>query len=247
MEAGKIAEPSPYRGPDAQQVQRMFAGIAHRYDFLNHFLSASIDKRWRKSAVSKVRELLPNLAEAVCLDLCSGTGDLAIELHRELKLPVVASDFCHPMLTRSTIKLELLGFRRSIRVVEADGLNLPFQSGSFDAVTIAFGLRNLEDIQRGLREMFRVLKPSGVLVILEFSKPVIPVLRQAFGFYFRSVLPRLGALISGQDFAYQYLPDSVSKFPSQDELVRIVRAVGFSKVGYLNLTGGIAALHWAIR
>src|SRR5215475_9731222 len=111
MKAGKFADSIPYRGPDAEQVQRMFAGIAHRYDFLNHFLSASIDKRWRKLAVAKVRELVSKRPASACLDLCSGTGDLAIALHRELNLPVVAADFCHPMLTRSNAKLELLGIR----------------------------------------------------------------------------------------------------------------------------------------
>jgi demethylmenaquinone methyltransferase/2-methoxy-6-polyprenyl-1,4-benzoquinol methylase len=228
-------------------VQRMFGEIAHRYDFLNHFLSASIDKRWRKRAVSKLRELLLRVPEPVCLDLCSGTGDLAIELHRELRCPVISSDFCHPMLTRSSAKIDAYGLNRTIRVVEADVLNLPFPNASFDAITIAFGLRNLEDTNRGLREIFRVLRPGGAVVILEFSKPVVPIFREVFGFYFRNVLPRLGAIISGQNLAYQYLPDSVGRFPSQDELAGIVRSIGFAGVGYENLTGGIAALHWGSR
>jgi demethylmenaquinone methyltransferase/2-methoxy-6-polyprenyl-1,4-benzoquinol methylase len=236
-----------YRGPDAHAVQRMFAEIAHRYDFLNHFLSASIDKRWRKVAVAKIRELLPHVHQPACLDLCSGTGDLAIELHRGLKSPVIGCDFCHPMLMRSNGKIETLGLTDAIRIVEADVLNLPFPDRSYNAVTIAFGLRNLEDPRRGLSEMFRVLKPGGAIAILEFSKPVLPVFRQLFGFYFRNVLPRLGAMISGQNLAYQYLPDSVGKFPSQDELAGIVRSAGFSKVSYGNLTGGIAALHWGVR
>ena len=230
-----------YLGPDSRRVQQMFAGIAHRYDFLNHCLSASIDRRWRRLAVNKVREMMGTTPPRLCLDVCSGTGDLAIALHRGLGCHVVASDFCHPMLTRSTPKLE----GRPIRNVEADALHLPFGDRSFDALTIAFGLRNLEDPFRGLIEMRRVLRPSGAVVILEFSKPVVPVFRHVFNFYFRHVLPEIGALISGDRAAYQYLPDSVRKFPEQSELVSLLRSAGFNNPGYRNLSGGIAALHWA--
>jgi demethylmenaquinone methyltransferase/2-methoxy-6-polyprenyl-1,4-benzoquinol methylase len=229
-----------YPGPDSRRVQEMFAGIAHRYDFLNHFLSASIDRRWRKVAVNKVRELVGSSPSTVCLDVCSGTGDLALALHRGLHCEVVASDFCHPMLTRAHAKCAGL----PVRNVEADALNLPFPDRSFDALTIAFGLRNLEDPRRGLNEMRRVLKPGGGVVILEFSKPVVPVLKHAFNFYFRHILPKLGAAISGNGSAYQYLPDSVRKFPAQEELVGLMRSCGFENVQYRNLSGGIAALHW---
>ena len=230
-------------GPDPRAVQRMFGEIAHRYDFLNHFLSASVDKRWRRRAAAKVRELV-SAPSPLCLDLCSGTGDLAIELHRMLKQPVVASDFCHPMLIRAHAKVDAIGGAAIVRVVEADALNLPFADASFDAATNAFGLRNLQNPELGLREIRRILRPGGVAVILEFAKPVVPVLRQAFGFYFRHILPRLGAAISGQNFAYRYLPDSVRQFPSQDALAKIMRAAGFSAVDYRNLSAGIAALYW---
>jgi demethylmenaquinone methyltransferase/2-methoxy-6-polyprenyl-1,4-benzoquinol methylase len=218
----------------------MFAGIAHRYDFLNHFLSASIDRRWRRIAVDKVRELNGSSPSALCLDVCSGTGDLALALHRGLRCAVVASDFCHPMLTRAHAKC--LGL--PVHNVEADALNLPFPDGSFDTLTIAFGLRNLEDPWQGLDQMCRVLKPGGGIVILEFSKPVVPVLKHAFNFYFRHILPKLGAVISGDESAYQYLPDSVLKFPAQEELASMMRSCGFKDVQYRNLSGGIAALHW---
>jgi demethylmenaquinone methyltransferase/2-methoxy-6-polyprenyl-1,4-benzoquinol methylase len=151
------------------------------------------------------------------------------------------------MLTRSNGKIAAAGFDRRIRTIEADALNLPLAAQSFDAITNAFGLRNLEDPRRGLAEMIRLLKPGGVAVVLEFSKPVVPVLRQVFNFYFRNILPRLGSLISGQGFAYQYLPDSVRKFPSQTELAAIMKSVGFQNVSYRNLTGGIAALHWGTK
>ena len=244
--AGQV-EPATYRGPDGRAVQRMFAEIAHRYDFLNHLLSVSIDKRWRRVAVAKVRELLPGGAAPGVVDLCSGTGDLALELYKGLGVPVVSSDFCHPMLIRSQAKIEADRSAPSVRTVEADALSLPFPDGAFAAATNAFGLRNLEDPQTGLSEMLRILRPAGAVVILEFSKPVNSLLRPIFGFYFRRILPRLGAWISGQRFAYSYLPDSVRKFPSQDELAAMMRKAGFADVGYRNLSGGIAALHWGRR
>jgi demethylmenaquinone methyltransferase / 2-methoxy-6-polyprenyl-1,4-benzoquinol methylase len=227
-----------YRGPDSRRIQQMFAGIAHRYDFLNHFLSISVDRHWRNLAVAKVRELVPSASS--CLDVCSGTGDLAIALRRSLSSAVVATDFCHPMLTRAAEK------EFSVPNVEADALMLPFRDASFNALTIAFGLRNLEDRTRGLAEFHRLLCPAGAIVILEFSKPVIPVFREAFGFYFRHILPRLGGVISGDAAAYQYLHDSVAEFPNQKELMELMREVGFQNVNYVNLSGGIAALHWGI-
>lgn len=232
-----------FHGPDGRIVRQMFGEIAHRYDFLNHFLSLSIDKRWRSLAAAKVAEHLSPNDTGICLDLCSGTGDLAIELHQRLHLPVVASDFCHPMLVRSVLKTREL----PIRTVEADSLATPFADKSFNAVTVAFGLRNLEDPKKGLEEMCRVLKPGGVLVVLEFSRPVIPVMRQAFQFYFHRILPRIGAWVSGQTSAYQYLPDSVSRFPAQRELAGLMTDVGFQAVSYRNLSGGIAALHWGLK
>ena len=157
-----------YPGPDSTRVQQMFANIAPRYDFLNHFLSASVDYRWRRIAVKKVRELIGPAAASICLDACSGTGDLALALHRRLNGTVIASDFCHPMLTRANAKFAAAGVDRRVRNVEADTLALPFGDRVFDALTIAFGLRNLQDLRQGLDEMQRVLKPGGAIVILEF-------------------------------------------------------------------------------
>lgn len=241
------ASESAYRGPDGRVVRQMFGEIAHRYDFLNHLLSVSVDRRWRRLAVATVAENLQKEEAARCLDLCSGTGDLAIELHRRLRVPVIASDFCHPMLVRSLAKTKDHRLQDFITTVEADSQAIPFRSAVFHAVTIAFGLRNLEDPKRGLTEMRRVLQPDGVVVILEFSRPVVPLVRRVFQFYFHRILPRIGAWVSGQKTAYSYLPESVDRFPNQIELASMMEKVGFRNVGYRNLSGGIAALHWGIK
>ena len=233
--------------PDGKAVQQMFAEIAPRYDFLNHFLSISIDRRWRKVAVARAGACLKGKTQPICLDLCSGTGDLAIEMNRGLNVPVVASDFCHPMLIRGLQKVRNVGRDGFIPVIEADSLVLPFANDTFDVATVAFGLRNLEDAKEGLVEMKRVLKPDGGAIVLEFSRPVVPVFRQLFEFYFHHVLPHLGALISGQNSAYRYLPTSVRRFPPQRELAAMMESVGFKNVGYRNLSGGIAALHWGTK
>jgi demethylmenaquinone methyltransferase/2-methoxy-6-polyprenyl-1,4-benzoquinol methylase len=233
--------------PDGKAVQQMFAQIAPRYDFLNHFLSASIDRRWRRKAVDQAARSLQGKSNPICLDLCSGTADLAIELNRRLDVPVVAADFCHPMLVRGLQKIRSVQRHRAIPVIEADSLVLPFAAESFDTASVAFGLRNLEDTSAGLSEMRRVLKPGGAVIVLEFSRPVIPVFRQLFEFYFHNILPHLGAWISGQPVAYSYLPASVRRFPAQRELAALMERVGFKQVGYRNLSGGIAALHWGIR
>jgi demethylmenaquinone methyltransferase/2-methoxy-6-polyprenyl-1,4-benzoquinol methylase len=241
---------STYRaggGPDGQVVQQMFAQIAPRYDFLNHFLSVTVDRSWRAAAVEKVREFVGVSGKGNCLDLCSGTGDLAITLRQRLQLEVVASDFCHPMLTRCVSKVHAAGVAEHVRAIEADSLMLPFASSSFQVATNAFGLRNVENPMLALAEIVRILRPGGLAVILEFSRPVIPVFREVFHFYFRKILPKLGSLISGHGGAYQYLPDSVEKFPSQQDLAHLMQMAGLTNVSYKNLTGGIAALHWGRR
>lgn len=224
----------------ARAVREMFAGIATKYDFLNHFLSVNTDKRWRRLVAEKLKDVLENPA-ALVLDVACGTGDLALELQKNGKAKVFGTDFCRPMLE--------IAFRKngkndsSIPYVEADGMNLSFADASFDALTIAFGLRNFSNWENGLREFHRVLKPGGKLVVLEFSAPVIPGFRQAFQFYFSTILPRIGGAVSGSRGAYEYLPNSVSKFPDQKNLVRMMRENGFNNVEYKNLTGGIAAIH----
>lgn len=228
----------------ANAVREMFSGIAGRYDLLNHVLSANIDKRWR----IRVAEILsPILAteSALVLDVACGTGDLSLELQKKAKAKVMGTDFCRPMLAVAKNKTAKTGLQ--VPYVEADAMNLGFASGSFDAVTIAFGLRNLSNFEGGLRELHRILKPGGRLVVLEFSSPVVPGFRQLFNFYFAKILPRIGGLVSGSRGAYEYLPDSVSKFPDQKRLAEMFTDTGFADVEYRNLTGGIAAIHTGVK
>lgn len=221
----------------------MFAGIARRYDLLNHLLSANIDRRWRRLVADKLRPALG--AGTHTLDVACGTGDLSLTLAEAGQTRVTGLDFCRPMLEVATRKARER--QRKIPFIEADALRLPFASETFDVVTIAFGLRNLASVEGGLRELFRVLKPGGQVAVLEFSHPVVPGFRALFQFYFSHVLPRIGGLVSGSRGAYEYLPDSVSRFPDQERLAELMREVGFAEVSYQNLTGGIAALHLGIR
>lgn len=224
----------------SRAVREMFSGIASRYDFLNHLLSANIDKRWRRLVAKKLGAVLDN-HKAKVLDVACGTGDLSLELQKNAKAKIIGTDFCRPMLEIASDKTEKNEL--SIPYVEADGMNLSFAAETFDAVTIAFGLRNFSNWKEGLIELHRVLKTGGKLVILEFSAPVIPGFRRVFQFYFSRILPRIGGAFSGSRGAYEYLPDSVSKFPDQKNLLRMMSEIGFSDVEYKNLTGGIAAIH----
>lgn len=228
----------------ARAVREMFSGIAGKYDLLNHVLSVNIDKRWRRIVREKLSDILAD-PNAVVLDVACGTGDLSLELKRNAKARVFGSDFCHPMLAIANKKTSAAS--ESIRYIEGDAMRLPFADASFDAVTIAFGLRNLSNFADGLKELFRILKPGGRLAVLEFSSPVVPGFRGLFKFYFTKILPRIGGVVSGSQGAYQYLPDSVSKFPDQKSLVELMRSCGFGSVEFTNLTGGIAAIHTGVK
>lgn len=224
----------------ARAVREMFSGIATKYDFLNHFLSVNIDKRWRKMVRERLRKELAR-KDALILDVACGTGDLSIELQQHAQAKVIGTDFCRPMLAVAAEKN--LKNNLSIPYLEGDGMNLSFPDNTFDAVTIAFGLRNFSNWLDGLKELRRILKPAGKLVILEFSTPIVPGFRQIFNLYFTQILPRIGGAVSGSRGAYEYLPDSVSRFPDQKNLAKMMGEVGFKEVDYKNLTGGIAAIH----
>ncbi|MDX6405086.1 MAG: demethylmenaquinone methyltransferase / 2-methoxy-6-polyprenyl,4-benzoquinol methylase [Blastocatellia bacterium] len=223
----------------ARRVREMFARISPRYDLLNHLLSGNIDKRWRRIVVEKLRPLLS--PDSKVLDVACGTGDLSIALFENIGARVTGLDFCRPMLERAARKPSQVAF------VEGDALQLPFGDRVFDAVTIAFGLRNLSSVEQGLNELRRVLKPNGWAAILEFSKPVVPGFRSLAAAYCTRLLPRIGGMISGSRSAYEYLPDSVARFPDQETLSAMMRVAGLADVEFQNLTGGVAALHTGRR
>ncbi len=236
---------SPLGSPDqidstARSVREMFAAVAPRYDFLNHFLSLGRDIAWRAATARALREVLARPG-SLAVDVCCGTGDLTFALARRSSGRVLGTDFCHPMLQLAQRKAQ----RRPgpLFFLEADTLALPFRDDSLDAVAVAFGFRNLANYARGLQEMRRVLKPCGTIAILEFSHVQWPLFGPIFRLYFRRALPRLGTWISGTRGPYQYLPDSVSQFPDQESLARAMREAGFKNVRYRNFTGGVAALH----
>lgn len=215
----------------------MFANISARYDLLNHLLSGNMDKRWRQRVARQLR----GRHGGCILDVACGTGDLALTLSEVTGARVVGIDFCRPMLEIAREKASKQ--RRAVPFVEGDALQLPFPDDSFAGVTIAFGLRNLASFENGLKELLRVAKPGGKVVVLEFSQSKVPGFRALFRFYFHKVLPLLGGALSGSKSAYEYLPDSVARFPDQEQLAELMRNLGFAEVEYLNLTGGIAAIH----
>ena len=222
-------------------VRRMFTAIAPRYDFLNHLLSLNVDRRWRRAAVTRLGwEARP---DGVYLDLCAGTLDLAATLARSpgFRGRVIGADFVLPMLTQGRHKAH------TIRAVGADALALPFREAAFDGALVAFGVRNLIDLDAGLAEAVRVLKPGARLVVLEFTTPRRAPLRAAYLFYFRRVLPLVGRAVSKHRDAYTYLPESVLAFPDPDALALRLRAAGLRDVRYDLLTAGLCAVHHGAR
>lgn len=227
-----------------RRVRQMFGRIAGKYDLLNHLLSGNTDRRWRRRVAKGLGPALGPGSRV--LDVACGTGDLAFAIQEAVPgARVVGVDFCRPMLELASGKSSASA--RPIPFVEGDALTLPFADCSFDAVSIGFGLRNLAGVEDGLRELCRVLRPGGAVAILEFSKPVVPGFSALFQFYFTRLLPLVGGIVSGSRVAYEYLPDSVSKFPDQERLAGMMRAAGFEDVAFENLTGGVAAIHTGRR
>jgi demethylmenaquinone methyltransferase/2-methoxy-6-polyprenyl-1,4-benzoquinol methylase len=222
----------------------MFGGIARRYDAINHFLSLNRDRAWRRRAAGEACAA-PGLR---VLDLCGGTGDLAVALARAPLPPslVVCCDFSHPMLARAGAKFRRDGLSGRCLTLEADALRLPFPDRSFDAVTVAFGVRNLVDMASGFAEMRRVLVPGGRLVVLEFSRPTGPLLSRFYRLYLRRIVPWLGDQASGRSGPYLYLARTIGEFPDPDILAGTIREAGFGGVGWIALTGGIVCLHTAL-
>ena len=218
----------------------MFTEITPRYDLLNHLLSFHIDRGWRK-ALGDCLEAVLERKDARILDLCCGTGDVLFHLTDRGAAQIIGADFCHPMLISANKKAAARG--RAAQLVEADALELPLADNSLDAISIAFGFRNLANYRAGLSEFHRVLKPGGVLAILEFSHPRGWLMKSSYGFYSRFVLPTIGALVSGSREAYGYLPESIRMFPQAADLRAMLESRGFVQTDFKMLTGGIAALH----
>jgi demethylmenaquinone methyltransferase/2-methoxy-6-polyprenyl-1,4-benzoquinol methylase len=236
----------------SSKIREMFTQIAPRYDLLNHLLSLQLDRLWRVRTARRLKFILDR-PDALVLDLCCGTGDLAFALARAGRARVVGADFAHTMLVRAREKSGVQAqpahqtTPTSMPFFEADALRLPFADASFDVVTTAFGFRNLANYEAGLREIQRVLKPGGTIAILEFTEPPDGLLGDFYRWYFCKVLPKIGGLISGEQAAYKYLPNSVARFFRPPELARLMTAVGYNSVDYRVWTLGTVALHAAIR
>jgi demethylmenaquinone methyltransferase/2-methoxy-6-polyprenyl-1,4-benzoquinol methylase len=230
----------------ADRVRRLFGEIAGRYDLLNHLLSLNVDRWWRRCTVQSV----PPRGDGPILDLCTGTGDLALAYYEATagRVPIVAADFCHPMLKQGVQKGRRRGTDGRMMFIEADAQQLPLPDDWFQIVCVAFGLRNVTDTDRGLSEMVRVCRPGGRVAVLEFSQPTWPVLGPMYGWYFRQVLPRVGQMLArNRNDAYHYLPASVGEFPSGEALAERMREAGLVEVRVRPLTLGVATLYVGVK
>jgi len=222
-----------------EAVRTMFDNIAGKYDFLNHFLSAGIDKLWRKKVVNLIVKEKPTTV----LDVATGTADLAIELSRKSKAAITGIDISQGMLDIGRVKLKKMQLDKQIVLQQADSENIPFHDNHFDVAMVAFGVRNFENLSVGLAEMLRVTKQGGIIVVLEFSKPKKFPVKQLYQFYFKNILPGLGRLISKDNKAYTYLPDSVGQFPDGRQFLDELERAGFEHVNQQRLTFGIATIY----
>jgi demethylmenaquinone methyltransferase / 2-methoxy-6-polyprenyl-1,4-benzoquinol methylase len=222
-----------------EQVAKMFDNISHRYDFLNHFLSLGIDKLWRKKAISYLKDLKP----VQILDVATGTGDFAIQALSLNPAKVSGIDISEGMLEVGRKKIRARKLDHLIELRKGDSENIPFEQNKFDAVTVAFGVRNFENLEKGLGEIFRVLKPGGRLVVLEFSRPRAFPMKQLFSFYFKQILPKIGNAVSSDKAAYTYLPESVQAFPDGADFVRILNEIGFKDTKCKVLSFGISSIY----
>lgn len=232
----------PYKEEEAgkkAQVAQMFNNISRHYDFLNHFLSLGIDRLWRKKAIRLLAPQKPRLM----LDVATGTGDFAIQALELNPEKVIGVDISEGMLEAGRKKLQKRGLSGKIELHRGDSENLVFEENKFDAVTVGFGVRNFENLEKGLREINRVMKPGGMLVILEFSRPRTFPFRQVYNFYFKTILPKIGRLVSKDRSAYTYLPESVEAFPDGTDFENILKRTGFKETTCKPLTFGISSIY----
>jgi demethylmenaquinone methyltransferase/2-methoxy-6-polyprenyl-1,4-benzoquinol methylase len=221
------------------QVAKMFNNISRRYDFLNQLLSLGIDKMWRKRAIGVLEPLKPK----ILLDVATGTGEFALEALKLNPDKIYGIDIADGMLDIGRKKILAKNVNAKVELLHGDSENIPFGENKFDAATVAFGVRNFENLKRGLSEILRVLKPGGMVVILEFSKPTSFPFKQVYSFYFRFILPRIGSMVSHDKAAYTYLPKSVEAFPDGEDFLRILHDVGFKNTQCSSLTFGISSIY----
>jgi demethylmenaquinone methyltransferase/2-methoxy-6-polyprenyl-1,4-benzoquinol methylase len=235
---------TPYKNSEQQkkqQVEQMFDNIAPKYDFLNHFLSLGIDKLWRKKAI----RILSGYKTDSILDVATGTGDFAVAAAKLNPRKIIGFDLSEQMLSVGRDKVDRLGLKDLIEFRKGDSEAMPFSNGQFDAITVAFGVRNFENLENGLKEFYRVLTDDGVAIILEFSKPRYFPMKQFYLFYFFKILPFIGGLVSKDSSAYAYLPASVMAFPDDLKFISVLQNAGFSNCRQVRLTFGIATIYIA--
>lgn len=242
MPINEMSTVKPYnQGGKKEEVEQMFDQIAHSYDFLNHFFSLGIDILWRKRAIRELKKYSPKRV----LDVATGTGDFAIQAFKS-KLgadKITGVDISEGMLEVGRKKMVERGLDQQVTMTKADSENLPFENNTFDAYTVAFGVRNFENLEKGLTEMLRVLKPNGVGVVLEFSKPTVFPVKQVFTLYFKYIMPTVGKWVSKDSRAYTYLPESVDAFPSGKNFIAIMDKLGYRNTRRIALSGGIASIY----
>mgnify|MGYP000128151048 FL=1 len=232
---------TPYKESEKgkkEQVAEMFDNIAPKYDFLNHFFSLGIDIQWRK----KVRKMVHQKKVETILDLATGTGDLAIALHKP-GVSIKGVDISAGMLEVGREKIKAKGLDKDITLIQGDAEDIPFPDNHFDVITVSFGARNFENLEKGLKDMLRTLKPDGRIFILEFSQPTKIPFKQFYHFYFRYIMPGIGKLVSKDNAAYTYLPESVKAFPFGDEFLGIMEKCGYKDATCKPLTMGIASIY----
>ncbi len=241
-----INEITPYNKEDLtkkQQVEEMFDNIAHNYDFLNHFLSMGIDKLWRRSAVKILKKHQPQSV----LDIATGTADFALENAKAQPQKIVGVDIAEQMLAIGREKIAKKNLQQLITLQRGDSENLPFEDNTFDAITVGFGVRNFENLEKGLKEMLRVLKPGGIAIVLEFSKPKVFPVKQVYYVYFHYVCPLIGKWFSSDSRAYTYLPESVDSFPEGKDFLNKLETVGFINYQCKPVTFGISSIYTAYK
>lgn len=237
-----VVKPYEVDGSKKQQVSKMFDNIAGKYDFLNHFLSLNMDKTWRRKMIAELDSVQPKTV----LDVATGTADVAINTIKQLKindLKIEGVDISAEMLNVGRKKIQTEGLSERIVLTLGDSEQLPYQDNKFDAMTVAFGVRNFENLERGLQEMHRVLRGGGKLVVLEFSKPTAFPFRQLYNFYFKNILPLIGKLTSQDDRAYTYLYESVQAFPDGENFITVLNKIGFKDTQCKPLTLGICSIY----